>query len=103
MLAPYATALHAIAVLADDGSGGESKKAGPIALLVILLLAVACFFLFRSMSKHLRRVREEFPVDGGGPPDPPAAPGPTRSAQGDQVKEPDQPANGAPNATDAPS
>ena len=59
----YAAALHAVAVLADDDSGGESKKAGPIALLVILLLAIACFFLFRSMSKHLRRVREGFPTD----------------------------------------
>jgi hypothetical protein len=98
MLAPYATALHAIAVLADD-SGGESKKAGPIALLVILLLAIACFFLFRSMSKHLRRVRDEFPVDGGGPP---APPGP---AQSDQVDQPDKPSNdaGAPNVGDAPS
>ena len=67
----YAAALHAVAVLADD-SGGESKKAGPIALLVIMLLAIACFFLFRSMSKHLRRVREEFPTDDRAP-----APAPT--------------------------
>ena len=58
---------HAIAVLADDG-GGESKKAGPIALLVILLLAVACYFLFRSMTKHLRRVRDHFPDDTGATP-----------------------------------
>jgi len=57
----------AIAVLADD-SGGESKKAGPIALLVILLLGVACYFLFRSMTTHLRRVRERFPDDDSAPP-----------------------------------
>ena len=57
MIVPH---LVALAVLADD-SGGESKKAGPIGLLVILLLVVACFFLFRSMSKHLRKVREDFP------------------------------------------
>lgn len=42
---------------------GESKKSGPIGLAVILLLCVACYFLFKSMSKHLRRVREDFPAD----------------------------------------
>ena len=35
---------------------GEGAKAGPIALLVILLLCIACYFLFRSMTKHLRKV-----------------------------------------------
>ena|SRR5664279_2822924 len=45
------------ALLAD----GENKKSGPIGLAVILLLCVACYFLFKSMSKHLRKVREEFP------------------------------------------
>ena len=40
---------------------GEAAKAGPIALLVILLLCTACYFLFRSMTKHLRKVRDEFP------------------------------------------
>jgi hypothetical protein len=59
MLPQYAIA---VAVLADD-SGGESKKAGPIALVVILLLAISCYFLFRSMTKHLRRVRDDFPAD----------------------------------------
>ena len=43
---------------------GESKKSGPIGLAVILLLCVACYFLFKSMSRHLRRVREDFPADG---------------------------------------
>ena len=44
-------------------AGGENKKSGPIGLAVILVLCVACYFLFKSMSKHLRRVREEFPTD----------------------------------------
>jgi hypothetical protein len=44
-------------------ASGESKKSGPIGLAVILVLCVACYFLFKSMSKHLRRVREEFPAD----------------------------------------
>jgi hypothetical protein len=47
----------ALTVLAS----GESKKSGPIGLAVILILCVACYFLFKSMSKHLRRVREDFP------------------------------------------
>ncbi len=59
-------------------AGGESKKSGPIGLAVILVLCVACYFLFKSMSKHLRKVREEFPTDApaqGGelaPPEPPS-------------------------------
>jgi hypothetical protein len=49
---------------------GEGAKAGPIALLVILLLCTACYFLFRSMTKHLKKVRDEFP--GEPPPEPPS-------------------------------
>ncbi|MDQ6851344.1 MAG: hypothetical protein M3070_15660 [Actinomycetota bacterium] len=41
---------------------GEGWKSGPIGLAVILVLCVASYFLFKSMSKHLRKVREEFPV-----------------------------------------
>lgn len=47
-------------VLAADPSG-EGAKAGPWGLAIILLLCVGCYFLFKSMSKHLRRVREQFP------------------------------------------
>lgn len=58
--------LHAVrvlaTVLADTGDGGEGKKAGPIGLVVIVLLCVACYFLFKSMSKHLRKVRDDFPI-----------------------------------------
>lgn len=47
-----------------DGTdvGDETHKAGPIAILVIAILCIACFLLFRSMSKHLRNVREDYPV-----------------------------------------
>jgi hypothetical protein len=69
-----------VQLLADavvTGSG-ESKKSGPIGLAVILLLCVACYFLFKSMSRHLRRVREDFPAAGAGiraaAAGPPAAP-----------------------------
>jgi hypothetical protein len=42
---------------------GEGVKSGPIGLAVILVLCVAAYFLFKSMSKHLKKVREEFPSD----------------------------------------
>jgi hypothetical protein len=75
------SALHVLAttLLAD----GENKKSGPIGLAVILLLCVACYFLFKSMSKHLRRVREEFPTDAppqGGELASPARPSLTKRA-----------------------
>jgi predicted permease len=56
--------LLALTVLASD----ESKKSGPIGLAVILVLCVVCYFLFKSMSRHLRKVREDFggPKDVGG-------------------------------------
>jgi hypothetical protein len=47
------------AVLA--AKSGEAVKSGPWGLAIILVLCVACYFLFKSMSKHLRRVREQFP------------------------------------------
>jgi len=76
MPVPGVAALSVAWVLADNGDdgGGEAKKAGPIALVVILVLAIACYFLFRSMTRHLRKVREEFPGDDPAPsaPQPPA-------------------------------
>ena len=47
--------------------GGEGVKSGPIGLAVILVLCIAAYFLFKSMSKHLKRVRDEFP---SAPPEP---------------------------------
>lgn len=52
-------------VLAADGG---SLGAGFIAFLVVLALAVAAFFLFRSMNRHLRNVPEAFnPPTGDSP------------------------------------
>jgi hypothetical protein len=65
--APGPTA--AVEILARSGEGWKS---GPIGLAVILALCVASYFLFKSMSKHLRKVRDEFPT--GDPPEQPAAP-----------------------------
>lgn len=52
------SAVAASAVLAD-----EAQKSGPIGLAVILLLCIACYFLFKSMSKHIRRAREHLSPD----------------------------------------
>ena len=60
-------ATFAIPLLAKTG---EAAKSGPIGLAVIILLCIACYFLFKSMSKHLRRVRDNYPH--GFPPKPPA-------------------------------
>lgn len=45
-------------------AAAEDREASPIALVVILLLAVALVLLIRSMNKHLRRVPASF---GDGP------------------------------------
>jgi len=65
-----------LVLLADSG---EAKKAGPLALAIVLVLFIACYFLFRSMSRHLRKVRTEFPVGASGAP-PPAGSAPNRPA-----------------------
>jgi hypothetical protein len=65
-------------VLANGWDGVPPAEAGPLGLLVILVLAVACVFLFRSMNRQLRKVPESFdppeePVssaDGRGDPEP---------------------------------
>ena len=50
--------------LADNNFGDTRSGdglAGPMALLVILLLAVATIFLIRNMSKRIKRLPESFP------------------------------------------
>lgn len=42
---------------------GEAAKSGPIGLAIILILCIVCYFLFRSMAKHMRKVHEQFPDD----------------------------------------
>jgi hypothetical protein len=56
--------------------GGEGVKSGPIGLAVILVLCVAVYFLFKSMSKHLKRVRDDFPSDAAEPAQPSESPAP---------------------------
>jgi hypothetical protein len=45
-----------------SAAGDDQQKAAPLGLFVLLLLGVACYFLFKSMSRHLKRVRDEFPL-----------------------------------------
>lgn len=35
-------------------------QAGPLGLLIIIMLGIACWFLYRSMSRHIRRVPTSF-------------------------------------------
>ncbi len=42
------------------GKGEEFGKASPVALVVILLLAVATAFLIRGMTKRIKRLPESF-------------------------------------------
>lgn len=44
-------------ILADSGGG---LGAGFIAFVVVLALVVASYFLFRSMSRHLKKVPATF-------------------------------------------
>jgi len=46
----------------------DSAQAGPLGLLVILLLAAAVWLLGRSMGRHLRRVPPAFPPRTAAPP-----------------------------------
>lgn len=42
----------------STGKGPEWGKASPVGLLIILLLAIATFFLLRSMTRRLKRVQD---------------------------------------------
>lgn len=46
-----------------DTMGGG--LAGPLALLIIVLLGIATVFLIRNMSKRIRRLPAEFPAQPG--------------------------------------
>ena len=52
--------MPAAQLLAESDSG----KGSPIGLFVVLLLVIAVFLLYRSMTGHLRRLPEKFPSAG---------------------------------------
>jgi hypothetical protein len=88
-----ALVLEAVKKVPKDGEG---VKSGPIGLAVILVLCVAVYFLLKSMSKHLKKVRDEFPTDVAAPPI-------TRPASANAVIRPNDPAAKAPPAQPAQS
>ena len=58
----------------------EDVSAGPLGLLVVVLMIIATVLLIRNMNARLRRLPREFPErsqDEGGPPSPD---GPARSS-----------------------
>lgn len=56
--------MYLLAEVADDEAmKSVIDKAGPIAMLFVVLIAVALFFLFRSMKRQLKRVDEHFPAE----------------------------------------
>ena len=61
------------------GKGEEFGKASPIALVVIILLALATVVLIRSMTKRIRRLPESFDR----PDDAPGTGAPTERDAGD--------------------
>jgi hypothetical protein len=75
MSAPPATVLLA---------ASDTGKGSPIGLFVVLLLVVAVYLLYRSMTGHIRRLPEKFPgyrdgtdeAAGPDPENPTAAPPP---------------------------
>lgn len=52
-------------------AAAENREASPIALVVILCLAMAVVLLIRSMNRHLRKVSTSFPERPPGTPGPP--------------------------------
>jgi hypothetical protein len=66
--------VHELLATNNFGDTREGSLAGPIGLVIILLLAVATFLLIRNMNQRLRRLPESFdepPAAGDTP-----APGP---------------------------
>jgi hypothetical protein len=41
-------------------AASDKDKGSPVGLFVVLVLCVAVYFLYRSLSKHLRRVPDTF-------------------------------------------
>jgi hypothetical protein len=67
-------------LLAAGQSAASSAAPGAVGFLVVAGMGLAIFFLFRSMTKHLRKVNlaaenEAAPPAKAGPPAGPAGPG----------------------------
>lgn len=88
----------------STGKGPEWGKAAPIGLLVILLLAIALFFLLRSFTRQLKKVPASFDPPDTDPPDTDAPVNQTPDASGPTARVPAAPRvdvdAGPPGATD---
>ena len=49
-------------------SDAASSAAGPVGLLVVVLLGVSLVLLIRNMDRRLKRLPRDFPEDGHGRP-----------------------------------
>ncbi len=91
-----------LAVTTPLAKSGEALKSGPIGLAIILILCIACYFLFKSMSKHLKTVREDFPTDPGPAETAEAKPQPSVDAQPSAPAQTNLQAPASPGPTDQP-
>lgn len=90
--------LTAVQVLAENNFGDTRSGglAGPMGLLLILLLATATILLIRNMNARLRRLPDRFPQQAG-----PADPGRTDATVADPAdgtrsqESPGNPSNGS--------
>ncbi len=57
-------------------ASGHGASAGPLGLLVILLIGVATVLLIRNMNGRLRRLPREFPEQDAAPSEPSDPPAP---------------------------
>jgi hypothetical protein len=80
-VAPLASALATNNFGDTRAPGGV---AGPIALLVLLVIAAATIFLIRNMNARLRRLPESFPDASAQPPSSAAGPEATDEPAGEQ-------------------
>ncbi len=79
VLAPVQATVLQVAVLAADQPTQQQEpedvgKAGPIGLVLIIVLAIAVALLMRSMSTHLKRIPRSFDDDGPSAQDLPQVP-----------------------------
>ncbi len=51
-----------------NSTGAEFGKAGPIGLVIVLLLLIAVILLIRSMNRHMRKLPASFDAESATPP-----------------------------------
>jgi len=51
-----------------NSTGAEFGKAGPIGLVIVLLLLIGVILLIRSMNRHMRKLPKSFDADPATPP-----------------------------------